>query len=394
MKRTLLGDIATISSGGTPDRGTPEYWAGSIPWVKTGEIQFNLIRDTEEKITARALKESSAKMVPSGSLLMAMYGQGKTRGQVALLGIEAAINQACAAITPHDFSDSRYLFQYLAANYHNVRRLSNSGSQENLNAELIREIRIFYPDKPQRGRIADILSSWDEALEKLAALIAAKDRRKKALMQQLLTGKCRLRTFKGKAWESLRMADVLERIFRPADVDAAETLALVSIRRRCGGLFRRPDILASAYKTQDLHALKAGDFLISKRQVVHGAWAIVEPEFDGTLVSKEYAILVNRAPDKLDMRLFAWLAQTPRMLRLARISSTGVHIEKLIFDPVVFLREQIRIPKDLKEQAAIASVLDAADTELRLLRHQRAALDQQKRGLMQQLLTGNVRMKP
>ncbi len=241
--------------------------------------------------------------------------------------------------------------------------------------------------------IADILGSWDVALEKLDALISAKDRRKRALMQQLLTGKRRLTGFKGRAWKPLRMGDVLERVFRPAVVDEAGTLALVSIRRRCGGLFRRPDILAAAYKTQDLHALKAGDFLISKRQVVHGAWSIVEPAFGGTLVSKEYAILVNHAPDRLDMRFFAWLAQTPRMLRLARVASTGVHIEKLIFDPVVFLRERIRVPEDVSEQSAIAAVLDTADAELRLLRDQRAALDQQKRGLMQQLLTGRIRVK-
>lgn len=80
------------------------------------------------------------------------------------------------------------------------------------------------------------------------------------------------------------------------------------------------------------------------------------------------------------------------MLRLARVASTGVHIEKLIFDPVVFLREKIRIPSDVKEQRAIAAVLDTADAELRLLRQQRTALDNQKRGLMQQLLTGKIRV--
>jgi len=81
-------------------------------------------------------------------------------------------------------------------------------------------------------------------------------------------------------------------------------------------------------------------------------------------------------------------------LRLARVASTGVHIEKLIFDPTVFLREKIRIPGNVKEQAAIAAILDTADAELRLLRQQRTALDQQKRGLMQQLLTGRIRVSP
>ena len=93
------------------------------------------------------------------------------------------------------------------------------------------------------------------------------------------------------------------------------------------------------------------------------------------------------------MPFFAWLAQTPRLIRLARVASTGVHIEKLIFDPAVFLRESIRIPATLEEQQKIANILDTAQAELTLLRAQRSAPDQQKRGLMQRLLTGNLRVK-
>lgn len=291
--------------------------------------------------------------------------------------------------------DGRFLLQLLQLNHtrHYFATLASGVTRFGLGTDAIKEASILLPSFSIQQKIADILGSWDDALEKLDALIATKTRRKSGLMQQLLIGKRRLPIFKSTKWKAVRMHEVLERVFRPFEPESDKLLPLVSIRRRCGGLFRRPDILASAYKTQDLHRLKTGDFLISKRQVVHGAWAIVEREFDATLVSKEYAIFVNRASGKLDMRFFSWLAQTPRMLRLARISSTGVHIEKLIFDPEVFLREQIRIPADTKEQAAIAAVLDAADTELRLLRQQREALDQQKRGLMQQLLTGRRRVK-
>ena len=103
--RSTLGEIARISSGGTPDRAEPSYWGGDVPWVTTGEIRFNTITDTFEKITPAGLKNSSAKLFPPGTLLMAMYGQGKTRGQVAKLAIEAATNQACAAILLEDGQD-------------------------------------------------------------------------------------------------------------------------------------------------------------------------------------------------------------------------------------------------------------------------------------------------
>lgn len=388
-----LGDISIIKSGGTPERNVSAYWKGSIPWVKTGEIDFNTITATSETITEAGLKESSAWLVPKGSVLMAMYGQGKTRGQVAILGIEAAINQACAAIqADSERLDGLYLFFNLQSRYEEIRDLSNTGSQENLNGQVIRALTIPLPPLAEQRKIAAILAIWDEALEKLDTLIEAKERRRKALMQRLLTGSLRFPKSGKTPWRKVRMNTVLTRVFRPIEWSADKPLSLVSVRRRCGGLFRRADVLGSGYKTQDLHDLKADDFLISKRQVVHGAWALVTPEFEGSHVSKEYVILVNAAPDKLHMPFFAWLAQTPRMIRLARVASTGVHIEKLIFDPEVFLRDIIRLPATVAEQEQIAETLDACTAEVRLLRQQRTALDRQKRGLMQRLLTGKLRV--
>lgn len=271
-------------------------------------------------------------------------------------------------------------------------RSSGGTGMMNIGSGAYLGIPIQFPPLAEQRKIADILATWDEALEKLDALIEAKERHQKALMQRLLSGSLRFPKFGKTPWRKVRMSTVLTRVFRPIEWAADKPLSLVSVRRRCGGLFRRADVLGSGYKTQDLHDLKANDFLVSKRQVVHGAWALVTPEFEGTHVSKEYAILVNSAPDKLHMPFFGWLAQTPRMIRLARVASTGVHIEKLIFDPEVFLRDLIQIPPTLAEQQQIAETLDACAAEVRLLRQQRTALDRQKRGLMQRLLTGKIRV--
>jgi type I restriction enzyme S subunit len=249
------------------------------------------------------------------------------------------------------------------------------------------------PPVSEQRKIASILTTWDHALERLDALIAAQDRRKKALMQQLLNGSTDLSARKENQWRTVPMGSLLKRVFRPINWSPDLPLSLVSIRRRCGGLFRRPPVLGTDYKTRDLHELNADDFLVSKRQVVHGAWGLVTDAFAGTQVSKEYAIFVNKAPTKLHMPFFGWLAQTPRMIHLARVACTGVHLEKMIFDPAVFLRESISIPVDIDEQKAIADVLDTCDDELALLRRQRDALDRQKRGLMQRLLTGQIRVK-
>lgn len=290
-------------------------------------------------------------------------------------------------------SDFMLAYMRFVAGSKRLGDLTSQSSIAHLTRERFLTLEVFTPPLPEQRKIADILSTWDKAIENLDSLIASKTRQKQALMQQLLTGKTRVKGAKGK-WKKVSMGELLERVFRPIDWHADLPLNLVSLRRRCGGLFRRPDVKGSEYKTQDLHEIRTGDFLISKRQVVHGAWGYVTSEFEGGHVSKEYAILDNRAPDKLHMPFFAWLAQTRRMIRLARVSSTGVHIEKLIFDPEVFLRESIHIPSDLTEQQRIAAILDTADQEITLLRTQRQTLDQQKRGLMQRLLTGKIRVNP
>src|SRR5947199_90724 len=89
-----LGEHHAVGSGGTPSRSVHAFWnGGTIPWVKTTEVNYCVIRETEERITQAGLESSAAKLLPAGTLLMAMYGQGVTRGKVAILGVEAACNQ-------------------------------------------------------------------------------------------------------------------------------------------------------------------------------------------------------------------------------------------------------------------------------------------------------------
>lgn len=197
-RRTTLGEIARVTSGGTPDRGRPEYWGGDVPWVTTGEIQFNTITDTVEKITAAGLQNSAAKLFPPGTLLMAMYGQGRTRGQVAKLGIEAATNQACAAIQLHDQHDGDFYFQYLSSQYEELRKLGNAGTQKNLNGGIIKNLEVPMPPCGEQRRIAQILSTWDQAIATAERLLLNCRRRTRDLMVSMLSGHRRLTRFKDK----------------------------------------------------------------------------------------------------------------------------------------------------------------------------------------------------
>lgn len=203
--------IAKVSSGGTPNRKEEGYWGGEIPWVTTSEVKFNLITKAEQYITEDGLTNSSAKLYPPGTILLAMYGQGKTRGQVAVLGIEASTNQACAAITLEPGYSVDYYFQFLQSQYENIRNLSNSGGQENLSGGLVKSIKVPIPPEEQQTKIAQILSTWDQAIEATEKLIENSKAQEKALMQQLMTGKKRLPGFSG-AWGNKMISEISTRI--------------------------------------------------------------------------------------------------------------------------------------------------------------------------------------
>ena len=181
-----LGEIFETTSGGTPSRSTKEYWNGNIPWITTSLVDFNVIYKSDEFISAKGLESSSAKVFPKGTVLIAMYGQGKTRGKVAILGIEAATNQACAAILPKKEIDPAFVFLNLGNRYDEMRELSNSGGQENLSQGLIRELPFSFPqDIAEQHKVADCLSSIDELLAAQTQKLDTLKAHKNGLMQQL-----------------------------------------------------------------------------------------------------------------------------------------------------------------------------------------------------------------
>ena len=139
-------DLTDVISGGTPSRDYIEYWEnGTIPWVKTTELQNNVITSVDEYITTLGLAESSAKLVPAGTVLVAMYGQGKTRGMTAYLDIEASTNQACACILPSEKIESMFLWKYFELSYDKLRSLAQGAGQPNLNGNMIKNFKVLVP---------------------------------------------------------------------------------------------------------------------------------------------------------------------------------------------------------------------------------------------------------
>jgi type I restriction enzyme S subunit len=182
-----LGELATLSTGGTPSRNKPEYWNGTVPWVKTGEVDYRVITSSEEYITQEGLDNSAARVYPKGTLLVAMYGQGVTRGRVAILGIDAAINQACAAVTVGDRIHPQFLFYAIRNQYESIRELGHGANQRNLNLLILRSVPFPVPPLEEQRAIAHVLCIMQQAKEATAKVLTAARQLKQSLMRHLFT---------------------------------------------------------------------------------------------------------------------------------------------------------------------------------------------------------------
>ena len=180
LRKSAISDIAEVSTGSTPSRGSGDFYGGSIPWVKTTEVTGEVIHDTEEKLTEAGLRSIRGKLHPTNSILVAMYGQGQTRGRAALLALEASCNQACGVIRPSEHYLPRFMFAQLLLGYDRLRALGRGGNQENLNLQLLGAFEVLVPPLAIQQAFVTRMSAIDAlkamhrtALAELDALFAS-----------------------------------------------------------------------------------------------------------------------------------------------------------------------------------------------------------------------------
>ena len=169
-----------MKSGGTPSRNHNEYWnKQDYPWLKSGEVHNNIITSVEEYISQAGLDNSSAKIIPQGSIIMAMYGA--TAAQVAYLSCDTTTNQACCNMICYSKEDAAYLFFHLLANQEDIKKLANGGAQENLSQELVAQQPIvLFDDNEKKSLFVPILDNLivlykeNEKLTELQSLLLAK----------------------------------------------------------------------------------------------------------------------------------------------------------------------------------------------------------------------------
>ncbi|MHB8809103.1 MAG: restriction endonuclease subunit S [Desulfobulbaceae bacterium] len=386
-----LEEVASVQRGkfSARPRNDPKYYGGNIPFIQTGDVanSAGCVRSYSQTLNADGL--SVSKLFPKGSLAITIAAN---IGDVAQVNFEFACPDSLVVVQAKDGICIDWLRYSLQSKKSSLKSLAPQNAQKNINLEVLRPLPLDVPSIQEQKNIAKVLLTWDSAIDLTERLIAEKQLRRKGLLHQLLTGKRRLPGHVGD-WREHEIDKLFREVNRPVKWDDDELYDLISVRRRSGGLFHRESLYGRQILTKNLKTAHAGDFLISKMQVLHGATGLVTPEFDGMKISGSYISLVPRKPGIVSMEFFSYFSQLPSFYHLTFLASFGVHIEKMTFNVKWFMQSKISIPPSMAEQDAIVKFLKSADRELELLQAKANALREQKKGLMQQLLTGKKRVK-
>ncbi len=190
--------VTDVSNGSTPSRGESRYWRqGNVPWLATGKVHDRVISTADEFVTDAALRECSIRLLPPGTVLVGMIGQGRTRGMSAYLAIEACINQNFGAFTPKSSAKlkvwGKWLFYYLDFHYSRLRELGGGTNQGALSCYLLKRVRFPLVDLSMQKKTAALLDAAEKVEDCHAAALVSLERLKKSLMHDLLTGRVRVR---------------------------------------------------------------------------------------------------------------------------------------------------------------------------------------------------------
>jgi type I restriction enzyme, S subunit len=189
----VVGEIGQVQLGGTPSRKEASYWNGAVPWVSSGEVANCRISVTRETITQAGLASSSAKLYPVGTVLIAMIGEGKTRGQSAILDIEASTNQNAAGVLPdREIVSPEYLWRWALAQYEVTRAVGRGGNQPALNKQKVRELAIPVPPLEEQREIVrlvdQLLALADRLNERISVASKRMDRSSQAVLAKAFRG--------------------------------------------------------------------------------------------------------------------------------------------------------------------------------------------------------------
>lgn len=388
-----FGDVlCTFSAGATPYRGIPDYYNGKINWISSGELNYNVIYDTIEHISEEALRNTNLCLHAPGTFLMAITGLEATgtRGKCAFVGAPSATNQSCLAINGTNKMDIKYLYwyyrmygDYLAFKY------SQGTKQQSFTATIVKNLPITYPKQViEQHHIASALTSIDNLISSLGKLIEKKKNIKQGAMQQLLTGETRLKGFT-EPWVYRKISEIATTSsggtpsrsipnYYYGDIKWFTTTEL-----KDNYLYDSVEhITREALNNSSAKMFSANTILMAMYGATIGKLGVLkEPS------TTNQACCAIKCNDIVEIFLFYILLYNRKSIIEKGCGAGQPNISQAIVNELSFL-----VPPCEKEQQAIATILTKMDNEITALEAKRAKYEAIKQGMMQQLLTGKIRL--
>jgi type I restriction enzyme S subunit len=387
--REKLGNVSDIFSGGTPDTNNQDFWGGKINWITPTEITKTgkyITLETEKKITDLGLKNSSAKLLPKGSLVVCTRA---TVGECSISTYPIATNQGFKNFIPKKDTTVEYLYYFIKSIKSELLKLGSGSTFLEVSKGDIEKIPINLPPLPEQNRIVSVLETWDQSIEKLTKKIEIKKQIKKGLMQDLLTGKKRLSGFTDK-WETVRLGDVADFVngytFKSSTYREDGIYKVITIANVQDGFMVADEpklISVLPPNISDEQVLKNGDILISMTGNV-GRVCLVS--YENCLLNQRVGKIIAKNINRDLLYLFMHDRRfLNRMIGSAQGGAQGNlstgDIKEYNFD----------MPKSAKEQSAIANILSTADSEVFELEKKLSIIKDQKKYLLNNLITGAIR---
>ncbi len=396
-KNVKLGDITIkITSGGTPSRSKDEYFQnGTINWLKTGELKDCYIFDAEEKITEEAIKNSSAKIFPIDTLLIAMYGA--TIGRTAYLKTECTTNQACCAIIFNkEVANPFFYWKYFYFIKKSLIGLGRGAGQPNISQGIIKELQIPLPPLKEQEKIADILSSADDKIDAIVSQIQKAEILKKGLLQKLLSEGIGHSEFKdselGKiplGWEVVELGDFSTSISKKNKDNQITDVVSVT---KYNGIVNSLEYFKKKVFSDNISTYK----IIERNQFAYATIHLDEGSIgylnicDIAVLSPMYSVFKVDF-EKVNREFFYSLIKSHKMIKIYEHIGLGSVERRKSISFNIFKKIKIPLPP-LKEQKQIAEILSTSDEKLEVLRAKKQKYETLKKGLLQKLLSGEIRV--
>ena len=388
-RKASIGEVGTVVTGTTPATASKKFYGGNIPFVAPGDLGKGLwVGSAEKTLTEDGFR--AAKPLPKGAVLFTCIGA--TIGKSGIAECELATNQQVnAVICDPEKADNLFVYYLLAARAESIKRLAGTQAVPIVNKSTFEEVTAPFPPLPEQQKMAEILRTWDEAIDKLEELRSGNLRRRIWFRSHIFTGRTRLPGFSGE-WREVALGEVLnEHSLRGT---GAEEVFSVSVHK---GLINQIEHLGRSFaaaETGHYNRVLPGDIVYTKSPTGDFPLGIIKQSkiSQQVIVSPLYGVFTP-ASRALGVILDA-LFESPIAVRnyLSPLVQKGAK-NTIAITNRRFLEGKLRLPMDPKEQAAIADVIETSQAELVAIEAEIKLLTQQKHGLMQKLLTGEWRVK-